>query len=65
MSRDYRRIWKAADEVVFSTTLGAVDTPRTALVKGFDADAIRQRKATAAPGLSIGGPTLAARGPDS
>ena len=57
---DYRRIWQAADKVVVSTTLDSVDTPRTELVRTFDAAAIGHRKATAAADLSIGGPTIAA-----
>ena len=59
-SRDYRRIWQAADKVVFSTTLRSVDTPRTELVPLLDPDALRRHKATATADLSIGGPTLAA-----
>jgi dihydrofolate reductase len=59
-SREYRRIWQAADKVVVSTTLESVDTARTRLVAGFDAEAIRQLKAIAPSDLSIGGPTLAA-----
>jgi dihydrofolate reductase len=57
---EYRQIWQAADKVVVSTTLDSVDTPRTELVTAFDAEAIRDRKATAVADLSIGGPTLAA-----
>jgi dihydrofolate reductase len=58
---DYRRIWQAADKVVFSTTLRSVDTPRTELVALLDPDALRRHKATATADLSIGGPTLAAQ----
>lgn len=60
VSADYRQIWQAADKLVVSTSLTAVDTPRTELVARFDPDALRRRKDTASADLSIGGPTLAA-----
>jgi dihydrofolate reductase len=58
--RDYAQIWRAADKVVYSSTLDGVSTPRTRLERTFDADAIRQLKASAAGDLSVGGPGLAA-----
>jgi dihydrofolate reductase len=57
---DYARIWRAADKVVYSTTLEAVPTARTRLERSFDPDAVRQLKATADRDLSVGGPHLAA-----
>jgi dihydrofolate reductase len=57
---DYVDIWRSADKVVFSSTLDAVTTPRTELVRVFDADDIRRRKEEATSDLGIGGPTLAA-----
>ncbi|NYG08537.1 dihydrofolate reductase [Phycicoccus badiiscoriae] len=60
ISADYRRIWQAADKVVFSRSLAEVDTPRTELVRELDPDDLRHRKDTAAADLAIGGPTLAA-----
>ncbi len=58
--RDYAAIWRAADKVVYSTTLDAVSTPRTRLVNVFDANAVRAMKADADRDLSIGGPGIAA-----
>ncbi len=53
---DYAEIWRAAEKVVYSTTLAEVTAPRTRLERSFDPDAVR-----AIPGdVSIGGATLAA-----
>jgi dihydrofolate reductase len=58
--QDYQRIWRAADKVVFSTTLEDVRSERTRLEPEFDPDAIREMKASAGADISIGGPGLAA-----
>ena len=55
---DYAEIWRSAEKVVHSTTLAAVSTPRTRLVRSFDAAAVGRLKAEG--DLSIGGPGLAA-----
>jgi dihydrofolate reductase len=60
VSLDYAGIWQAADKVVYSTTLDAVDTARTTLERSFDPDAVRRLKETATRDLSVGGPGLAA-----
>ena len=57
---DYGTIWRAADKIVYSTTLPAVSTPRTRLERSFDPAAVRRLKAEAAGDLAIGGPGLAA-----
>lgn len=57
--RDYAAIWQAADKIVYSRTMAAVDTPRTTLQHGLDVRAVRALKAAARSDLSIGGPTLA------
>lgn len=57
--RDYGRIWRAAEKVVFSTTLEAVSTPRTRLERSFNADVVRSLKEGASGDLEIGGATLA------
>lgn len=56
---DFAELWRAADKVVYSTSLDAVTTPRTRLERRFDADAIRQMKATASKDIGVGGPDLA------
>jgi dihydrofolate reductase len=58
---DYARIWQATDKVVYSRTLGAVDTPRTRLEPKFDPDAVRALKDSADRDMSIGGAQLAAQ----
>ena len=57
--RDFAGLWRAADKVVYSTTLPAVTTERTRLERAFDADAVRQLKGGGDVG--IGGPHLAAQ----
>lgn len=59
--QDYADIWKRADKVVFSSTLGTVDTARTRLSPSFDPDAIRDVKAAATRDVTIGGAHLAAQ----
>jgi dihydrofolate reductase len=58
--RDFGELWRAADKVVYSSTLPSVNTGRTRLERTFDADAVRALKASTDRPLSIGGPTLAA-----
>jgi dihydrofolate reductase len=61
IENDYADIWRAADKIVYSTTLTAVSTPRTRLERSFDPAAVARLKDTAASDLSIGGPGLAAQ----
>jgi dihydrofolate reductase len=58
--REYAQVWRAADKVVFSLTLTAVDTARTRLVRSFDAAEVRREKDSSPREMSIGGPGLAA-----
>jgi len=60
VERDFARLWRAADKVVYSTILSQVSTQRTRLDRAFDVDAIREMKARAQRDLAIGGPGLAA-----
>ena len=57
---DYAELWRAADKIVYSTTLADVTTGRTRLERTFDADAVRRRKAEAGSDLAVAGPSLAA-----
>lgn len=57
---DFGNIWCAADKVVYSRTLKVAATPKTRIEHNFDAEAVREMKASAASDLTIGGPTLAA-----
>ena len=58
--RDFAEIWRAAEKVVYSTTLDAASTARTRIERSFDPDAVRRMKASAERDISVGGPTLAA-----
>ncbi|SDJ21812.1 Dihydrofolate reductase [Frankineae bacterium MT45] len=58
--REYAGIWRQAEKVVYSRTLGSVMTSRTRLEPVFEPNAIRALKGSATADLSIGGPTLAA-----
>ena len=57
---DFANAWQAADKVVFSTTLDAVATAKTRLERSFDADSIREMKASGTGDLIVAGPNLAA-----
>jgi dihydrofolate reductase len=58
--RDYAAIWRAADKIVYSTTLPAVSTARTRLERSFDPAAVARLKESADRDLTVGGPELAA-----
>jgi dihydrofolate reductase len=58
---DFTNIWRAADKVVFSRTLGSVSSGRTTLERDFDVEAVRGMKAGAAHDLTVGGADLAAQ----
>jgi len=61
VGQDFAEIWQAADKVVYSKTLEDVSSARTRIERDFDAEAIRQLKATAERDLTVGGPELAAQ----
>jgi hypothetical protein len=56
---DFAKMWRAADKVVYSTTLEGVATAKTRLERRFDADAIRAIKASVTGHLTLGGANLA------
>jgi len=58
--QDFAKIWRAADKVVYSTTLETVSSARTRIERVFDLEAVRQMKASAIRDISVGGPDLAA-----
>jgi dihydrofolate reductase len=59
VSKDWARIWQAAEKIVYSRTLQTVSSARTRIERSFDPDAIRQLKRAASRDISIGGPELA------
>jgi dihydrofolate reductase len=61
VTRDFARIWRAADKIVYSTTRETVASARTRLEPAFEPDAIRRLKAAAERDISVGGADLAAQ----
>jgi len=57
-TRDFAEIWRAADKVVYSTTLTAASSARTRIEPRFDPEAVRALKQRG--DVSVGGPGLAA-----
>ncbi len=58
--REYAGIWRDSDKVVYSSTLGGVDTARTRLERRFEPDRVRELLDSAGHDVGIGGPGLAA-----
>ncbi len=59
--RAFTEIWRAADKIVFSTTLEGVSSARTRIERAFDPEAVRHMKAALGRDISVGGPDLAAQ----
>jgi dihydrofolate reductase len=59
--RDYAEIWRAAEKIVYSRSLGETETSRTRLERAFDPDAVRALKESEQRAISVGGPELAAQ----
>lgn len=57
--REFGQLWRAADKIVYSTTLVDVHTSKTRIEQSFDPDEVRRLKEAAEDDLSIGGPHLA------
>lgn len=55
----YTALWRAADKIVYSTTLTATPTARTRLEASFDPVAVRELKEGGERDFSIGGAELA------
>ena len=61
LTADFARAWRAADKVVYSTTLAAVSTATTRLEHQFVPAAVHALKAETTGNLTIGGANLSAR----
>jgi len=57
---DFAAIWRAADKIVYSSTLEAPSSARTRIEHRFDPDRVRELKAATTRDLLVGGPQLAA-----
>jgi dihydrofolate reductase len=58
-ARDYTGIWRAADKIVYSTTLETPSSARTTIQREFDPAAVRLLKSESERDISVGGPHLA------
>jgi dihydrofolate reductase len=61
LTADFASAWRAADKVVYSTTLAAVPTASTRLEQHFDPGAVEELKAETTSNLTIGGANVAAQ----
>lgn len=61
LTREYAKVWQAAEKVVYSTTLAEVSTTRSRLERSFKPEVVRELKASADRDLLVGGPNLAAQ----
>ncbi len=57
--REFAGIWRAADKVVYSTTLDAASSGRTRIERAFEPAAVRRMRDEAGHDLSVGGSELA------
>jgi dihydrofolate reductase len=57
--RDFAQVWRAAEKVVYSSTLTAPTTPRTRLERSFDPAAVRRLVDESPAEVSVGGAQLA------
>lgn len=60
LERDFATIWRAAEKIVYSTTLPTASTSNTKLERSFDAHEIELRKRRSPSDLIVAGPDLAA-----
>ena len=58
--RDYAKIWRSADKIVYSRTLEETSSARTRIERAFDSDEVRIMKSRGDRDISVGGPHLAA-----
>ncbi|WP_433411479.1 dihydrofolate reductase family protein [Microtetraspora malaysiensis] len=58
---EWARIWRAADKIVYSTTLREVAGERTRIERTFDPEAVRRLKAETDLDIAVAGPHLAAQ----
>jgi dihydrofolate reductase len=60
-SREFAKMWRAAEKIVYSKTLKTASSARTRIERDFDPEAVRQLKVRTAHDMSVAGPELAAR----
>jgi dihydrofolate reductase len=60
-AQEFARIWRAAEKTVYSRTLDEVSTAKTRIERSFEAEKVRELKATAERDVTVGGADLAAQ----
>jgi dihydrofolate reductase len=60
VGQEYAKIWQAAEKIVYSRTLEDVSSAKTRIQRSFEADEVRELKATAQRDVTVGGAELAA-----
>jgi len=61
VTQDYADIWRAAEKIVYSRTLGTPSSTRTRIERDFDAETIGRFKRSSDHDISIGGAELAGK----
>jgi len=61
LNTDFAQVWRAAEKIVYSTSLHQVSTTATRLERDFDPESIREMKSSAESDMTVGGASLAAR----
>ena len=56
---EFSKAWRAAEKIVFSTTLGSASSARTRIERNFDPGLVRQLKSAAGPDMTVSGAGLA------
>jgi dihydrofolate reductase len=59
VAREFASIWRAAEKIVFSTTLATVPSARTRIERNFDPGLVARLKSAAGHDLTVGGADLA------
>lgn len=61
LEREFAETWRAADKIVFSTSLKAVSSERTRIEREFHPNGIRELKTNAGRDITVAGANLAAQ----
>lgn len=59
LSQNFAELWRAADKVVYSTSLATVSSTRTRIERTFDPESVRAMKERSESDLTVGGAHLA------
>jgi dihydrofolate reductase len=59
VEEEFAKIWRAAEKIVYSTTLPSVSSARTRIERRFDPEEVRQLQARTTQDITVAGSTLA------